>query len=687
VTPQFIRRFHPAIAIILFCCNAAFPASREYAIGPVPAWVRSPSVAYDAETPDDAADGVYYLLEEDQVRLAKDSIQTYTHYVIRLLNNTGVENNSQISIGFDPLYESVTVHFIRVVRNGKILDRLVKKDIRVLQRETELEYLIYSGARTLSLLLEDVQAGDCVEVGYTISGWNPIFGNRYAEVFDMQWESPVKHVYRRVLKERPSVLDVRFRNMGRPDERHREPGEDLVWERENVPGLSVDKDTPAWYDPYPAVEVSEFGSWGEVVNWALPLYHPAEIPQWPSLADGIVGGNGDSEKRILTALSFVQHDIRYLGIEMGAGSHRPSRPSDVVKRKFGDCKDKALLFVSLLGRMGEKACPALVLSDGGKALSGVLPSPLAFDHVIVRLERGGRYYWLDPTMTYQKGMLDSLYQPDYGYALPLEEGGGELISMTGKPYGEPTIDVIQDFDLSGGTGEPAGYTVQTVRRGDNADYIRERYANRTKKEMQDDYLGVLAKEYGGIEVAKDFTFEDDGDANTVTLREYYRVPDIWKYDKEKGRARAEFYPYDVGTYIDTPPRKKRTMPMIQTYPVYVRERIRLRLPRGWRLKDEDMEIRNGCFVFNYAKKVSGNHVELSYSYRTLKDHVPVEEMAGYVKDTGEVLDNISYSIWEQDGNGKEAASGPNFNAAIIAGLFIAGFAVYAYVKKHRIKGG
>jgi hypothetical protein len=172
---------------------------------------------------------------------------------------------------------------------------------------------------------------------------------------------------------------------------------------------------------------------------------------------------------------------------MGQGSYKPSDPNDVVKRRFGDCKDKALLFASLCKTMNLGAYPVLVNTYEGRSLSTKLPSPLAFNHVIVRLDLEGRTLWLDPTLEYQKGNLANLYQPDYGYGLVLREGNGKLDSMEKKPYEKPTISVLQNFDLSGAKKDPAVFTVSSDFLGEDADFTRERFANRTRKDIQDEY--------------------------------------------------------------------------------------------------------------------------------------------------------------------------------------------------------
>ena len=90
----------------------------------------------------------------------------------------GLESSSQISIDFDPSYQKVAIHRLDVVRNGKVLDRKKTAQIDRFKREIDLDSLLYNGDETLHIVLDDVQLGDVIDVSYTITGFNPVFGDR-----------------------------------------------------------------------------------------------------------------------------------------------------------------------------------------------------------------------------------------------------------------------------------------------------------------------------------------------------------------------------------------------------------------------------------------------------------------------------------------------------------------------------
>ena len=158
--------------------------------------------------------------------------------------------------------------------------------------------------------------------------------------------------------------------------------------------VEVDRDVPEWFEPYPAVEMTEFAGWNEVARWAAPLFvsDPAAVQSIAARWRGL-----PEEERAARALAFVREEVRYFGMEVGVHAHKPHAPSLVLRRRFGDCKDKALLLVSLLQALGIEARPVLANTRLRRGLDDRLPSPYVFDHAIVRATVGGKERWFDAT--------------------------------------------------------------------------------------------------------------------------------------------------------------------------------------------------------------------------------------------------------------------------------------------------
>ena len=131
----------------------AFAERKPYEIASVPTWVRDIKLDATTATPiEQVAKGAYYLLSDNQVRVDATERVSYKHFATKALNGQGVESVANIEIEFDPSFQKLTLHTINVYRGDLIIPKLSTSNIRVLQREKDLEALILDGSKTASIL-------------------------------------------------------------------------------------------------------------------------------------------------------------------------------------------------------------------------------------------------------------------------------------------------------------------------------------------------------------------------------------------------------------------------------------------------------------------------------------------------------------------------------------------------------
>lgn len=585
--------------------------ARDYSSGEVPAWVQR--VAVDAATVTPAAelsDGVFYLLSDEQVRIEGGDKQAFHHFATRAINDKGLDQAASISIGFDPAYQSLTLHAINVIRKGRVIPKLATATVRVLQREPELEARIFDGRKTANVFLEDVRVGDIVEYAYSVRGSNPVFGGRHFGGLEMGWRVPVARRFGRLLVPHGSPLKLVHHQTGlRPVERDQDAYREYVWDVRNLAPIRLDGDTPGWYDPYPWVQWSEFGDWGDVARWAEPLYRtPASLsPALQAVVKRLAAASTDPAERLVATLQFVQREIRYLGVEIGAGSHAPSAPDLVFKRRFGDCKDKALLTITLLQALGIEAHPALVSTDMLRGIRDLQPNPGAFNHVIVQARIGDQRYWLDPTRAPQAGTIQTIFQPDYDLALLVNATTRELSSMEAKLATRVQTKRIEaKFDSRDGLDKPLGFTVKTLSEGVAAESLRNTLSSRNREEIQKHHLNYYADYYPGIELAAPLEVVDDPQANRLSVIEHYRIRDFWKHSEEKKHLEATGYVPDLEDYLRRPRSTLRTDPLELAHPVDITVSSVWLLPEEWSLDIENQRIEDAAFNFEHRVSLEDN---------------------------------------------------------------------------------
>ena len=394
-------RFCFSVLLALAFFNRA-KADTHYDVIPTPAWVVPAALtATKAADSDSHKGGADYVLVDHQIYAGAVELH-YARFITRLINVSGLEDNSQITINFDPKIERLHLHSILIRRGTQSIDQLRNGRVRVIQRESNLEDQLVDGELTFHLVMTDVRVGDVVDYSYTLERRNVEWGRRNFGRMLTRWNDPVEFLRIRILSPDGSALKTLSYPAEAPTTAVASGRRVVEWTRFNVPGLRHESDAPSWFQQYGAVEYSEFSTWAQVVEAATPLYSVAAQPssEMKQLTARFTAA-GTNAQRAIQVMKFVQEEIRYTGIEEGEAAFRPAPPNVVLARRYGDCKDKTLLAVTLLKSLGIEAAPALVSTRWKGDVENHLPSPGVMDHVVVRAVIEGQTYWFDATSTGQ----------------------------------------------------------------------------------------------------------------------------------------------------------------------------------------------------------------------------------------------------------------------------------------------
>ena len=225
----------------------------------------------------------------------------------------------------------------------------------------------------------------------------------------------------------------------------------------------------------PGMESGFHGSWQGVGEWA---FHLAEdrftpTPEISAKTAEVVGARTDFYAKASAIADYMQQNIRYFGVEIGVGGYQPHSAAEVFQHQYGDCKDKATLFVSMAQAAGLHGVLVLVHASRG-VIDPKAPSSFA-NHMIAALEvppgadvthlrsvvttsGGSRYVIFDPTQQYIPfGELPYYEQSSYGLIIngphsqlvqfPVEQPGDSVISRSAH------FKLAEDGSVSGSVTE------------------------------------------------------------------------------------------------------------------------------------------------------------------------------------------------------------------------------------------
>lgn len=675
------------LIIFLFALQADLMAQHNFTVSPTPDWL----VPYKpdlSKTPDasEVSNGYFLLLLEEQHHAEKDAV--YRHIIRQIVSEAGIQNGAEISVDYDPTYENLHFHQLIIRRNGAVINKLDPSRFRFLQKEDELSRFIYSGTFTAYYILDDVRKGDQIEYAYTLEGANPIFENKYANTFYFTSYDPIVNYYKALIA--APARDIQFKpfNHARLPTKTSWKGMQLYeWKIADVMPADEDDNAPEWYNNMPFVQASEYRSWAEIINWGAKINTPP--PPGTRLQTKIAElkkQSGDNKALYLqNAMRFVQDDIRYMGIEMGEYSHRPNNPDKILDQRFGDCKDKSLLLTTLLQADGINASMAYTNTYLKAHVSDYLPSPYMFNHVIVYATLGDSSYWIDPTISYQRGSLSQHTVPDYQQALIIRTDGSN--KLTTIPQVNKGRQIIKEhFTLPDAKGKKGKLTIHSVYTLRFADQQRDVFANNSMKEQQKAYLDYYKNIYGEMHTDSALKTIDDPINNQFSVIERYVLEEPWKNDSdEPGRLEI---PVTAGILQEALPKtskkknNKSQAPLALHYPYALDYTIDMDMPIAWSLSDEPIEIRNEYYAFSFRSEVNGSHVAFHYTFETFQDNIPAHYLAQYESDRNKMDEAISFSLFWTPGDPAEMAApadnSVNWVMVVLAVFFLAFFARIAW---------
>jgi TPR repeat protein len=620
-------------------------AAEKFSQGPAPGWV----VPVQPPAPVASQEPETVRLGDVQIRYASEGEIFFSHYLLTANNTAGVSSLGQLTIEFNPAYQTVVLHSLRILRGESVIDKRAALKVRFLEREPGLENSVYTGVVTIAIVLDDLRVGDTIEYSYSTVGSNPVFKGVVAGGATWQSIHPVQ--LRRVSIQMPIGRKVRYRFMGpatvaehvTPVWNQKDGFRELVLEQHDVAPFRPEAAYPAGYQPFTWLQYSEYKDWNQVALWAADLFQapPPKGPEFDALV-GRLSATSDPARRAAEALAFVQTEIRYTSIALGESSHRPAPPGEVLHRRYGDCKDKTLLLISLYRALGLDARPVLLGLSARRGLSEWLPAPTPFDHAIVQLRFKGNIYWLDPTAQQNPHNLATLGRLHGGDDALVADAHFDKPVEIEAPAPE-LFSVIERVHLDG-FDKPATLERTVAFTGTMAENARWSIAQTPREEFKKHTLGEIQRKYGPAQWAEDLAINDDPEANTIILRERVSLANYAEHIGDSGWI-LRHHP-NMASFFAAPENPQRTAPYGIPFPLKFHFLHEVELPSGVAITADDVvqDLKDPFFSVRQTQRRQGRTASTEYEFETLSQVVPTEQMTRFLNDLRTVSNDFHPSI-------------------------------------------
>jgi transglutaminase-like putative cysteine protease len=364
---------------------------------------------------------------------------------VKILTEKGKRNNRTLALSFTLPYSTEQVTEIEVIKpDGAVVPVDIAANSKETIDESQMQMNIYDpNSRILQVNIPKVEIGDVVHSVSRQTITRSYMPGQYAEENVFEDEGYIRHIsyevhapadrpLQRMALRDPVPGTVEYSTEAGPDHTviHR-------WEVNNVPRMFDEPSMPPADVVLQRVLISTTPTWQDVSKWYWELsraHLEAADQDMTNTVSKLTSGTKTDMEKLQAIFYYVSKNIRYMGLT--PEKDRPGfEPHDVkltFDKKYGVCRDKAALLVSMLRAAGLNSYPVLI--SVGTKRDKEIPDPF-FNHAIVSVELSkGQYILMDPTDEHTRNLLPS-YDCDQSYLVCRPEGEDLKVSAIEPPEG------------------------------------------------------------------------------------------------------------------------------------------------------------------------------------------------------------------------------------------------------------
>lgn len=461
------------------------------------------------------ASGPMVALYDVQIHMEDGVVSTYRDTAVRMSSPAILTEQGTISAEWMPDKGDLIIHRAELLRDGKVIDLIAEgAQFEVLRREQNLENRMVDGSRTATLVAPGVRVGDIMRVAYTVTSKDQALGAEMESTINLPAKpSPIDNGT--VTVSWPRSENIRWASFHGPDDIRAVEDGDIAKVSIALPlpkQAEMPDFSPARYTFPPIVQATTFADWPKVSQAMDAVFAPKigfdkDGPLARQVAE-IARQTSDPLARMALATQLVQDKISYLSNGMNGGNYIPQSPDETWQLRYGDCKAKSVLLVSILRELGIAAEPFVVRSSAGDVLPELLSMPGAFDHIIAHAVVNDVDYWLDGTsIGTRRENIDVV--PPFFYGLPLRSDGAELVSLASRLPDSPNIKMAVTYDSSAGVYVPALFDVELAVNGSTALNLRSASEHMDEDALRSSVMSMMSPIVGDHQVISTTIDYDD----------------------------------------------------------------------------------------------------------------------------------------------------------------------------------
>ncbi len=612
--------------------------------------------------------GAEIISDKCKVKFFSDGRKIYKEFEeIKIYNKRGVQDFGELVVPFLTKHEKAKILYAyTILPNGKVV-KPSKEAYNIVYPPFVSFAPTYSDLKYKTVSLPAVNPGSTVKYGFQVYLFKPFMKGQFWSKNYFQGRYPVKLSSYTVFV--PKGRDVKIKKYhfhGTEKIKKTPKGTIYTFVEKKVPPIIPEPFMPPMGELASHVSITSLKSWQQVAKWYAKLARKAAEPDKSvkKLAEKLTAHIKDKRDKIRAIYSFVSQNIRYVGLEFGINGYKPHKASEILKNRYGDCKDHATLLIAMLKAIGVKAYPVLIPTQGIPDMDLSMPTPTAFNHEIAAIKEGNKWFFMDTTSDFVPfGELPVSDQGRHVLIVDLDTGKGFVEKTPVFPPQENTqgfagyFKIKSDGSLSGGM---EFYYSGVYAQGERASLVMSSPDER-KRKVEKLANGISP----GFEV-NEFKFSNYKDLNETVVS-----IDIWGKDSLYATKTKDYLIFKMpcptfSNLAQIVAQKSRKYPFVLGYKFEKVITTSVEIPQGYEpaVKPEGFIYENPVGEFSISYKVFDGKI-IMHSKLTLNKYRTSAENYHYLRSLFDttvkslrnqivVLQKISDKTKASPGKGKGA---------------------------------
>ncbi len=609
----------------------------------------------------DIHSGAIILLNEENVIIKKDGTSRNTLHIIgKIHDKQAADDYREISLFFNAYFSQANLNFAHTIDTNGIIHSIAEDAIQIKtgpggggMRKS------YSDMKVISFSLPALTVGSLFEFEIVFDS-TPVINSRSSHAYNFHY-ALIGYPQGRLIRIDPHKTAILSITVPKEvDLSHINHNTSLLpeiiedhktklyrWTMKDHNGLKLDSDMPHPREILPAIYATTIENWEEVNNWAYELFSNSieDSISIRNQAQEVTKHATTEDEKIKAIYNYLQENIDYVAADFGRGGYQPHKASQVIKNRYGDCKDQTVLLISLLHAVGIKANPVLINPLPFPKTKTELPSHY-FSHAIVNIPRPGeKSLWLDSTPVGDYSRLHWSNQNRWAFIIQGE--GGEFQKTPHAKSGEHAgfLHFKIDFNESKSLIE-----MEFSGKGGVSDNLKERFLA-IPSDMHNEVIHSIVKSIYPEARDVSIDFSDINDSSTpfkVTIQ--YWLPVIWSSISERPFEIAGGGVHAINLFssiqnLSPPSGRKNSYQNI--FPMRIVSEWEYNLPEGYTsiaALPVDVNQEYGLLNYHISTSKSESTSKIKYEINVADGTIPLSGYAQFYDDVQKSLKELNYQF-------------------------------------------